>query len=129
MQKVAIYYIYKQYCDPSRLHGPAVNRRLPIIFDILMKLCTGLRNSAFSPFMNLMLEAAFCLAFFNFLRCGEFTCNHNFDTHVNLTVDDVTVQNDLSRLSLTLKASKTDPFRKGVTIQMFPTRHYIAEPW
>ena len=110
----------------KRLQGPAVKRRLPITFNILMKLCTALRNGAFSPFINLMLEAAFCVAFFGFLRCGEFTCNRAFNPDINLTVGDVKIQDDQSSLSLTLKASKTDPFRKGVTIHLFPTSHYIC---
>ena len=110
----------------KRLQGPTVKRKLPITFDILLKLCAALRKGILSPFLNLMLEAAFCVAFFGFLRCGEFTCKGNFDPNINLTMGDVTLHEHQSKLSLTLKASKTDPFKKGITIQMFPTGHYIC---
>ena len=110
----------------KKLQGPTVKRRLPITFSILMGLCTALRNGTFSPFVNLMLEAAFCVAFFGFLRCGEFTCNCAFDPDINLTMGDVKIQEDQSSLSLTLKSSKTDPFRRGVTVHLFNTGHTIC---
>lgn len=43
--------------------------------------------------MNLMLGAAFSVAFFGFMRCGEFTCRGNFDPNMNLTMGDV-IQDD-----------------------------------
>ena len=36
----------------KRLQGPTVKRKLPITFDILMKLCTALRNGTFLPYMH-----------------------------------------------------------------------------
>lgn len=109
----------------KRLQGPSVKRRLPITFDILIRLCKALRTGAFSPFINLMLEAAFCVAFFGFLRCGEFTCPGMFDPDTNLTLSDVSLD-DQGSISLTLKKSKTDPFRKGVTVHLFCTGHNIC---
>ena len=52
----------------KRTQGSAVCHRLPITFDILHNMCNALRNGIFSPFLNVMLEAAFTTAFFGFLR-------------------------------------------------------------
>ena len=55
--------------------------------------------------------------FFGFLRCAEFTCGDGFDPDYNLCVADLSLQEDPALL--TLKYSKTDPFRRGVVIKMF----------
>ncbi|CAC5395185.1 unnamed protein product [Mytilus coruscus] len=58
------------------------------------------------------------VAFHGFLRCGEFTVDNasNFDSESNLCVSDVTFYEDFAILHL--KQSKTDPFRKGIDIQL-----------
>ena len=93
--------------------------RQPITPALLMKLFTvregrsNLRNSK-------MLWAAVCLAFFAFLRVGEFTAPgiSQFDNEVHLSVSDVSVNDIHSPLVafIRLKQSKTDQLRKGVTI-------------
>ena len=67
---------------------------------------------------EIMLWAACCLAFFGFLRAGELTVPSEaaFDDSVHLMRDDLAVDNpkDPAVLRVCLKASKTDPFRKGI---------------
>ena len=67
-----------------------------------------------------MLWAAFHLAFFAFLRAGEFTCLSlaNFDRSVMLAVGDVAVDSSTqpSYISVWLKRSKNNPFGQGVTL-------------
>jgi len=68
---------------------------------------------------DINLYAAFCLAFAAFLRCGEFTWDTwtatSHETH--LSRHSVLFKSD-STLALHLPYSKTDPFRRGVTIQL-----------
>jgi hypothetical protein len=64
------------------------------------------------------------IAFFGFLRCGEFTVAKQFDQTANLCIQDVTFLPD--RCILLLKASKTDPFRLGIKIQFFTRTHSIC---
>ncbi len=61
-----------------------------------------------------MLWAASTVCFFGFFRAGELTIpsDNAFDPTTHLTVEDITI-NDVANLKLHLKASKTDPFRKG----------------
>ena len=66
---------------------------------------------------DILLEATCVMAYFGFLRCGEFTILHSFDPECNVCMEDVHFHND--RVTLHLKASKTDPFREGVDIHLF----------
>ena len=67
-----------------------------------------------------MLWAAACLAFFGFLRVGEFTAPgvSQFDEETHLSVTDVSVNSTQSpsMVFIRLKQSKTDQWRKGITI-------------
>ena len=110
----------------KRIQGTAVRQRLPITFDILHDMCNKTRQGIFSPFLNIMLEAAFTVAFFGFLRCGEFTCKSVFDPDTNLTMEDVQIDETSSNIKLRLKSSKTDPFRRGVVVNLFRTGHTIC---
>ena len=58
-----------------------------------------------------MLWAVFTLAFYGFFRASELV--------QNLHWSDIVIYSN--KLSVTLHQSKTDPFRHGVTIQIFPT--------
>ena len=69
-----------------------------------------------------MLWAAVCLCFAGFLRSGEATCptEHSFDPATHLCFTDVAVNSRAAptALRVTIKASKTDPFRQGVTLHI-----------
>ena len=64
-----------------------------------------------------MFWAATTLAYFGFLRSAEFPVPSlsAFNPDIHLTVDDIAIDSHTSPscLQLTIKASKTDPFRKG----------------
>ena len=111
----------------KKVQGVSTSKRLPITFDILSStMCKELRNGIFTPFTDLMLEAVFCTAFFGFLRCAEFTCKTDFNPDINLSMGDVKFLADNSVVQLTIKASKTDPFRQGVTVHLCKTGHDIC---
>ncbi|CAC5376001.1 unnamed protein product [Mytilus coruscus] len=100
-------------------HNP--KPRLPITFQVLGRICNSLRAGVFSTFTDCMLETACTVAFFGFLRCGEFTVSKHFDSTVNLSVTDVEILDSYAILHL--ETSKTDPFRKGVSIQLHKSDH------
>lgn len=111
----------------KKQQGTPSKPRLPITFDILSKLCTAFQQGVFDPATNLTMEAACCVAFFAFLRCGEFTCATNFfDPSLHLCISDAKVAPDSNSLELHLKSSKTDPFRQGVTIHLFRTHQQVC---
>eukprot|EP00731_Ephydatia_muelleri_P012479 Em0006g1373a len=77
-------------------------------------------NSA--EFDNIMLWAAACACYFGFLRSGEITVPAlgAYCPESHLGIKDVSVDQPgrPEIIHLTLKASKTDPFRKGVVISL-----------
>ena len=78
----------------------------------------------------LMLWAASCLCFFGFLRAGEIVIQSDaeYDESSHLSYGDVRV-NDTSNpqyLEIHLKASKTDPFRQGVSVVVGKTDNDVC---
>ena len=97
--------------------GVVGRERLPISPNILRRI-KKVWDQGTPGQDEVMLWAACCLAFFGFLRAGELTVPSEaaFDDAVHLTRDDLAVDNprNPSVLRLRLKASKTDPFRRGI---------------
>ncbi len=69
-----------------------------------------------------MLWAAATMCFFGFLRAGKVVIpgDHEFDPAIHLAHGDVTVDNvqDPKFIVVVVKASKTDPYRKGVRVYL-----------
>ena len=67
-----------------------------------------------------MLWAACCICFFAFLRVGEMTVpgDGGYDPAVHLSLSDVAIDDPRkpTMVRLTIKQSKTDPFRKGIEL-------------
>lgn len=85
-----------------------------VLLDVLSTFDVTTRSGA-------TFHAAFCLAFAGFLRAGEFT----WDTHdlsdanfANWFITRSSIKLLANRLELDIPASKTDPFRKGVTLRI-----------
>lgn len=102
----------------KKTQRPSTFVRMPITATVLTRMFHILSNGLFTPFTDKMLLCACSFAFYGFLRCGEFTVRKlPFDASCNLCINDVSVSTD--KISLRLKVSKADPFRKGVTIHYF----------
>ena len=106
----------------KRKNGEAEKReRLPITREILIKLLSRLDQTKEK---GANLHAAYCLAFAGFLRAGEFTyttqdvLDSSFDQW-HLTRKSIRFEAD--HLQLSLPVSKTDPFRRGITLTIAAT--------
>src|SRR5882724_2069506 len=93
--------------------------KLPITCDLLTRILASASHLNLSSRLN--FEAATTTAFSGFLRCGEFTTHssRNFDPSTHLTRSSVQFVPSIivpSHMVLTVLASKTDPFRKGIAI-------------
>ena len=107
----------------SKQQQPKSNKRLPITASVLKSLHVVLDGKLFGYYKDILMKAACSLAFFGFLRCGEFTiyCNA-FDPDCNLCLGDITFEFSKDQpvaMQLFLRASKTDPLRQGCTIRYF----------
>ena len=95
--------------------------RLPITPDILSNI-KKVWDTTSKEHDTIMLWVACCLAFFGFLRIGEITVpsDSGYDPSTHLSLADVAFNHatDPSQMDIFIKQSKTDPFRKGVTLTL-----------
>lgn len=96
----------------------STKERLPITAAVLEELCTLLSRGVFSAFKDLMLQCAFKLAYFGFLRCGEFT-RRKADSAFTVRLQDIRVDSSQEFYIFNLGSSKCDPFHKGVNIAIY----------
>ena len=105
----------------SPTHAPR-QPRLPITPAILRLLKVVWSPLAVSDPDYIMLWAACCLGFFGFMRAGEFTATSvgDFDPSTSLCISDMSVDDreNPSMVCVVLRQSKTDPFRKGISIYL-----------
>ena len=106
---------------------PGVTRpRLPITIDILRLLVSFVTLGCFGKPDDQMFIAAITMAFFGFLRCGEFTAFSAscFSSSKHLALKDAIFYPSFrnpSFMTLRFKYSKTDPFGKGHVVTLFCT--------
>jgi hypothetical protein len=112
--------VWQVICGIKRFHGEhECNPKQPITLTILQQL-TSIAGDLSTKF-NASFDAAIKLAWAGFLHCSEFTLNRGkkFSAASNLTRGCVTfvpsIENP-THVRLDLPASKTDPFRKGVSV-------------
>ena len=112
-----LYYVIRGI---KRFQGVKANRplRSPITTHHLILIHSKLQQLGFSPFERCMFWSASTLAFFGLLRVSEYTCStiHNFNQSSDTSVNDISLNQNF--LILTIKASKTDPFRRGCSIRI-----------
>lgn len=99
--------------------GVNTRERLPITPGVLRQIKAIWEPKSLDPDI-VMLWAAACLGFFGFLRAGEMTVpsDTDYDPTIHLNCNDIAVDNpnDPAVLRVTIKQSKTDPFRRGIDL-------------
>ena len=110
----------------KKLHKAKTRPRLPITVDILRMLIFFLSFSCFGKQDDLMLSAVLTLAFYGFLRCGEFTVPSGaaYSPRRHLSMQDVVFYPSFynpTYMTVHFKYSKTDPFGKGHVITLHVT--------
>ncbi|KAK3730981.1 hypothetical protein QZH41_020373, partial [Actinostola sp. cb2023] len=103
----------------KRSQGSPTPQRLPITDSLMQVIFKALDLKLFN---HAMFWAACTLEYFGFLRSAEFTVPNlsNFSTSIHLQVSDLAFDNltEPSCLRVLVKASKTDPFRKGCRVHI-----------
>ena len=109
--------------------GLTPKQKLPII-PIFLRQLRKLWSGPNQGFKESLLWAVCAVCFFGFLRAGEIMQKsiENFDPSYHLSLGDVAADSltDPSFIQLSLKGSKTDPFRKGVTITIGKTGELLC---
>ena len=106
-------------------HG-SHKQRLPITIVTLKLLRSYLARSNLNCHDKAMYWSAFTLAFFGFLRSSEYVppSSTSFSKHHTWLYKDAKIKK--RHIHLSIKASKTDPFREGVTLLIAQTSHSIC---
>ena len=113
----------------KKTRSAPTGKRAPITVDLLDAMVRVLAKGYFGSYLDSMLQTVFLVAFFGFMRCGEFTCKtDHFDYNNGLALADVKLNMAHKDLSITLRSSKTDHCKKGVTIRLYPQRKQILCP-
>ena len=103
--------------------------RLPITPSILLRLKAMWEKGTITDDI-LMIWAACALAFFGFLRIGEMTVPsiNSYDPTTHLSMSDVAFDHpsNPTAMFVTIKCSKTDPFRKGITLALGRTNRPLC---
>ena len=104
-------------CEAAKCQGK--RERLPMS-PLLLRKMKAVWDSSPGGHDTVMLWAACCLAFFGFLRIGEMSVpsDDKFDPSCHLIVSDIAIDNPKlpTVVRVTIKQSKTDPFRRGVDL-------------
>ena len=110
--------IKRNHIEPER------RSRTPLTRPYLLQ---HLASLSFPSCDNLVLRVAFTLAFAGFLRVGEFTYKAA-DTDLGpsfsswfLIKSSIRIRRDGAHMEVVLPSSKTDPFRKGITLVIAAT--------
>ena len=103
----------------KRVQGVSIAARLPVTRDIMMLIHNSLDLQQFD---HIMFWAACTLTYLGFLRSSEFTVPRaaSFSPSVHLTPLDIAFDSRVnpSCVRVYIKASKTDPFRRGCFLQI-----------
>ena len=100
--------------------------REPITPNVLKAIHFNMANSSRPYEDKIMLWAAMLTAFFGFLRVSEYTSEwvKTFDPASTLCCQDLTFVEQ--SVQINIKASKTDPFRLGVSIRLATNNSYLC---
>lgn len=94
--------------EGCRRTSTSSDARCPITLPILFRLIEILPSVCYSQYEALLFKAAFCLAFFGFLRVGEFTCPNKYSFKHTIQRGDVFLDGTGSCIKICIRSSKTD---------------------
>ena len=112
-------FIVKKLREGSRRQNKHSDNRRPITIAILQQLSSLLPNLCSSSYETHLFRTSFLLAFFGFLRVGEFTTASKKGEWANILLpSDVSFSKDKSLINLRIRSSKTDQRGEGATLQI-----------
>jgi len=114
------HFIVTKLLDGFRRSRPGQGRtREPITFPLLEKIISKLPLICNSIYETCLFKAAFTLAFFGFLRIGEFALTTKSAQHKLLQLADVKITSTLPPVAkVRVRFSKTDQLGRGTTLQI-----------
>lgn len=112
---ITSHFLICKMIEGMRRLKPSSDNRLPITIELLRNMVKVLPSICSSLYETNLFQAAFCLAFFGFLRVGEFTVVNSSYCRV-FTSNQISIDEIDNNIELTIPYSKTDQYGKGKTI-------------
>ena len=113
-------FIIRKLKEGAKRGNKVSDRRRPITLLILGQLLSSLPGICASSFEAGLFKAAFSLAFFGFLRVGEFTSESKKGEGANiLSFRDVKFDNAMLAMEVHVRSSKTDQRGEGTKLQIY----------
>ncbi|XP_061185480.1 uncharacterized protein LOC133193532 [Saccostrea echinata] len=109
------HFIIRKMLEGMKRERHSKDTRLPITIQLLYKLINTLPIVCTSSYEASLFSAAFSLAFFGFLRVGEFTVGPR-NSNTALLKNDLIIHESSSYLEVNLRRSKTDQYGKGTQL-------------
>lgn len=102
-----------------RTENTITRQRAPITPSHLQEMLTFIYKSRFTPSDKAMWKCLVLFAYFGLLRVSEYVCpsKTTFDSKIHLSPSDFCLSSCNGTLTMTIKSSKTDPFRKTFKIR------------
>ena len=115
---VSANYVVQKALEGLRRSGKARRTRLPITRELLQVIISTLPSICTNSYETHLFTAAYCLAFFGFLRISELTVVRNQQSSHVLNVSDVSFQDNNQFLLLHVRFSKTDQYGHGSRLKL-----------
>ncbi|XP_072178201.1 integrase/recombinase xerD homolog [Diadema setosum] len=114
------HFVIKKLQEGSRRDKKKGDDRRPITQDLLKRMIPIVRLVCKSQYEAIMFRAAFLLAFFGFLRVGEFTAQQKHEiTDKALIRDDIQITQTPGQFMLVrIRHSKTDQYGQATTLRI-----------
>ena len=118
-------FLVSKTLEGIRRTGKSCNIRSPITLSVLRCILPALENVCFSSYESCLFNTAYKLAFFAFLRVGEFTAaSRTHSKSTVLQVQDISCSHDSNSLHICIRQSKTDQRGKTTVLVLsaFPDK-------
>lgn len=118
LEEVSKHYVIQKALEGFKRSGRLRRTRLPITQSILRSVLSALPSVCANAYETKLFTAAYCLAFFAFLRIGELAVgNKKCISHV-IAGSDVSLAPSGSSFNLIIRSSKTDQYGHGARLKV-----------
>lgn len=109
-------FVVKKLLEGCHRSRPSFDRRAPITFNMLQKICSLTQSVCFNEYESVMFKSMFSLAFFGLFRVGELTTSRYQPSALNC--NDVIFAYDNKAVQITMRHFKTNQRGKPVILKI-----------
>ena len=120
-------FIVKKLLEGCKRSRKRSDKRAPITKQLLQQLCSCLHLVCYNQYETRLFTAAFTLAYFGLFRVSELVASDRSMVSRPLAASDISISDDKSSVTITLRSSKTNPIGPPTCIKLpSDDRHTIC---